>query len=439
MSHLSFREVRRQFYSEINPLMNNFEREYLTALRYKNLQNPAHLFTLQFQMEMKIRKASLALKPYLDKKHAGPPKDYTQIAYLETRMLEIAKLFSEKMRPFEQLRNRQTTDLSRSHQNRGASGNLPSTRRIHYLGLENTKANCAFNALIQFLAHIPGLIEACKLLPASFDPLKELLQKHLNDEKENKTQSTVDSQVLRELLYRLSLGKISASPWSNEDANEALRYILNDIPHASPIYSKLITSRHFEPTGREPIEPNNEKLIRNEYSKLDRDNNSIQEEVYSQMMIDIPNTAHVTFDTCLDRFFHHLDIQGSDNSSYLENDGRLHSYCLKEEHKKFVSPPQEMLIVLKRFDSSGHKNDRVLPVPLQIELRPEASLTNKKARYALDGFVVHSGQTGSGHYVAYLNIDGKWVKYDDKSTREISESELKSALEKSYFHHFRRL
>ena len=335
---------------------------------------------------------------------------------------------------------------------------------FHPIGLYNMGANCAYNALIQFMAHIPSFIETFEALPPDFNELKTILRIHLEDEMSNKTTSRADSQKLREMMHRLFKRNaitgeeiFSASPNRQEDANEILMCILSRLsikPNeaaTSPLFSTMITTRRYEDTGVSlSAEP--EKLLQtkknpnmpNTYSILDQDSCSRKVDQDCQVILDLKNKGHLTFEALFHNFFFNRDIEGSADAFYLKHDDRLHQCRIKEEIKEFVIPPQEMLVVLKRFDYDDYANrikiNTPIAVPLTIELPAEAVKTHQRVTYELDGFVQHIGERGSsGHYVAYSNINGKWIKYNDKIAAELSLAQIQIALQNPYFLHYRRI
>jgi hypothetical protein len=444
---------------EIDPLIARFDKEYTDAIQKKEDeigQNLNKLFKLQAEIEGKIQKISYSINCYIYGRGKKDKKSFTKINKLNLDLSKKLSLISDRMRPFEQFQGKdQIKPRSISVLSPAAK---QETVSYHPLGLHNQGANCAFNSLIQFLSHLPGLKRTCSLLPSEFDELKSLLGMHLEDEMGNRTSSRVDSQRMRALMHHL-FGTFSLSPYREEDAYEALMCILGRIQHVSgrplyevsPLYSAILSSRRYEPTGiSHDADP--EKIRRTRanpeemdtYSLLDEDNCSRKVDDDCQIIIDLKNRGHLPFETLFHTFFINRGIAGSANAQYLGSDDRLHEYRVTEETKEFTFPPKEMLIALKRFyfdnDGRRYKINSPVAVPLLLELPADAVSTRQSARYELDGFVQHRGDSAdSGHYVAFLKINGKWIEYNDSQTRVLTKDQIKVALQNPYFLHYRHI
>lgn len=60
----------------------------------------------------------------------------------------------------------------------------------------------------------------------------------------------------------------------------------------------------------------------------------------------------------------------------------------------------------------------------------------KRSKYELTGAIIHLGSNiNSGHYVAYIKIDGKWVLFNDSKVAVVD----KPVLEKGYLYFFKRI
>ncbi|HSW87294.1 MAG TPA: hypothetical protein VLG49_07355 [Rhabdochlamydiaceae bacterium] len=461
----AFLRLNDTILTEIYPLLDRFDKEYQTTIQKKEGEVQQHLdplFKLQAEIEGKIQKTGLSINSYIYGPGKKNKKNIIEIHNLNVKMTERLSLIYDKMQPFEKFRNKDQSDM-KSRTITILSKTSQSEPLIHPIGLYNKSANCAFNALIQFMAHIPGLKEACSLLPQEFDELKHLLQIHLEDEAANKKTSRADSQRMRELMHRIFKDPVtqeelfSSSPYKHEDAYEALMCLLGRIPQQpgrplyqiSPLFSTIITTRRYQSTevSFDAIPDKLKKTRENPdgrdtYSILDEDNCSRKIDDDCQIILDIKDKGHLPFKTLFREFFINRGIAGSSVSQYLENDNRLHQYKVVEETKEFTFPPKEMLISLKRFyvDQYGTrcKINAPIAVPLTLELPADAVSTHQSARYELDGFVQHRGNTGDrGHYVTYLKINDKWIEYDDTHTKVLSDDQLKVALQNPYFLHYR--
>lgn len=61
---------------------------------------------------------------------------------------------------------------------------------------------------------------------------------------------------------------------------------------------------------------------------------------------------------------------------------------------------------------------------------------NAPAKYKLFAFIVHLGpSTHSGHYIAYIKKDGKWVQFNDRKVAFSAEAPIGDA----YMYFFQRV
>ena len=70
----------------------------------------------------------------------------------------------------------------------------------------------------------------------------------------------------------------------------------------------------------------------------------------------------------------------------------------------------------------------VLEIPMEIE--------SGSCKYRLMAFIVHLGSSAhSGHYVAYVHKEGRWVQYNDRKVAESKEPPIGDA----YMYFFERI
>ena len=87
-----------------------------------------------------------------------------------------------------------------------------------------------------------------------------------------------------------------------------------------------------------------------------------------------------------------------------------------------------------KLDDSVHFQD-------EIEIQP---VNGALERYALDGFIHHSGVCGGGHYISVKRgVDDQgnpaWFKMDDSRVTRISENKARQILEKAYVVHYSKI
>jgi ubiquitin C-terminal hydrolase len=107
------------------------------------------------------------------------------------------------------------------------------------------------------------------------------------------------------------------------------------------------------------------------------------------------------------------------------------------------NPPPVLLIRIKRFTSiSGaiKKIDRPVAVPIDLNLPPTMMFDSKSVRYRLIGGVVHFGDAGGGHYIAYIRTEGGFFEFNDSIVRKLTDEQaLKILKSGAYALAYRRI
>jgi len=109
---------------------------------------------------------------------------------------------------------------------------------------------------------------------------------------------------------------------------------------------------------------------------------------------------------------------------------KISDYCCEKCGKKgdvnkqlkIHKAPNILILDLKKFDYANRskKINKTLTFLEFIDLSPIMSNKNIDAKYDLYAVLVHYGSTlYSGHYVAFIKIDGCWVLADDKETQKL--------------------
>lgn len=135
----------------------------------------------------------------------------------------------------------------------------------------------------------------------------------------------------------------------------------------------------------------------------------------------------------------------SDYSSEVSLYDCLLSFCLPEEltgddkfmcttcqrktksqrEIKIITPPNTLVLVIKRFKFSGFgsKISTFIKFPKELDLR-YFLLKPKSCVYHLTGMIQHFGGVGGGHYIGYCNNykNNTWYEFDDSRVRQIPES-----------------
>lgn len=139
-------------------------------------------------------------------------------------------------------------------------------------------------------------------------------------------------------------------------------------------------------------------------------------------MVDLPIPSNNKSPTLIDCFNLYVEgeIMDGDNSIFNEKTGQ------KETAKKkltFWSFPNILVIDIKRFSSTNHKNQILVDFPLENLNLSEYVIGYNKDSYVYDlyGVCNHSGSVQGGHYTAFVkNANDKWYHYNDTSVSEVS-------------------
>lgn len=87
-----------------------------------------------------------------------------------------------------------------------------------------------------------------------------------------------------------------------------------------------------------------------------------------------------------------------------------------------------LIILLKRYTSSLRKNNKFIQYPLNLDLKDYNKNygTGKSNIYNLNGFCIHGGGLGGGHYYAVSknSLDSKWYEYNDSDVSSVSGDKL---------------
>ena len=90
--------------------------------------------------------------------------------------------------------------------------------------------------------------------------------------------------------------------------------------------------------------------------------------------------------------------------------------------------PEVLIVHLKRFDNDGRKINKSVAFSQNMDFSDVISRDSPHAKeipttYSLYAMIAHYGPfMGSGHYVAFARLDGKWYLFDDKSVFGINEA-----------------
>lgn len=345
------------------------------------------------------------------------------------------------------------------------------TQAAHFaVGFSNMSNNCWANALLSMIVCVPSLRQAYDIVANHYaqknehDPERKhgiLLQQALKSYETSLSLSLpVPPQVSQDvrLVFHALFGHISLTgnqifsenAGAQEDAHEALQQLMGKYASIirnpqNSLYSSLITQRNYCPIS-EQREPLSGKF---DYSKIGAENASSMVSPDYQILIDMQNNGHLSFEALLSNFFRNPAASNSEKAEYLLPNHKVQDFKLIEERRQFTKAPNEFILTLKRFGSDNYGNGFKINTPIGINriiaLPPEATAENKPLAYELDSFIVHSGEIAGGHYLCYKKIEDRWIEANDSLVRFVELWEIDQILHgqkegnfTSYVHHYSR-
>jgi len=139
--------------------------------------------------------------------------------------------------------------------------------------------------------------------------------------------------------------------------------------------------------------------------------------------LELPDDAKTIYDC----FKHYTRKQILDEKNMWKCDKC--SKRVQPHQKTLLFKTSEILIILlKRYTSSLRKNDKFIQYPLKLDLKDYNKNygTNRPNTYNLNGFCIHNGSLGGGHYYAVSKnfLDRKWYEYNDSNVSSVSDEKL---------------
>lgn len=298
-------------------------------------------------------------------------------------------------------------------------------------GIPNYGNDCAFNALLQIIFHVPFLRKTLLAIP-EFTALRKAASLYFSGRGDE-----IDSHKMRQMLHS-TFGDLIDPDAGFQDASEALELMLNKVsPNIAAAKFPLIqTIQTYEPTGKV-------KQIKGsvDRSRLDM-NNSITTRARNQSIhIDAFPTRgssdrkgkikskEADFDAM---FGAALDVQGhrtGENGYFLGADLHLlYQYRPIRNKIVFDEMPHHLIITTRRFKADGNVNDTAMQMPRVLSIPQEAlAHPTEDRRLVLKSFLVYR----PGHYVAYVRRDNQWYLCDDDKIEPVTIQQVDKVL-----HHY---
>ncbi len=161
---------------------------------------------------------------------------------------------------------------------------------------------------------------------------------------------------------------------------------------------------------------------------LDKKLLSTTYEPFCYLTLPIPNDSKTVVDIqdCIREYTNFEKLEG-DNKWYDEKN-KEYIECYKQI--KFWSCPKILIVVLKRFQNDGSKNNTVVNFPFEnLDLAGfSLGYGANKNKYKLRSISNHIGSLNGGHYFSYClhPNNNKWYLFNDKIVKEIDTSNLVS-------------
>lgn len=308
-------------------------------------------------------------------------------------------------------------------------------------GLSNLGNTCFLNSTIQCLSH-------CYELNEFLDSEKWKL--HLNEK--NDTLLFIEWNNLRKLIWSencvispgrfvTTVQKVSSvkqidlfTGFAQNDLPEFLLFIM-DCFHNSINRNVKITVSGKILNNKDKLAKECYLMIKNMYSKdyseiLDifygihvsiiKDTNykilNNTPEPYFLINLPIPQDNNPSLYDCFDLYTNEEFLNGIDKYDY--NGKKIDAF----REIKFWSFPNILVIDLKRFNTNGKKNNKLVTFPLEDLTLVKYCVGYNKESYVYDLFGIcnHSGGTLGGHYTSYIkNRNDNWYHYNDTSVKKI--------------------
>jgi uncharacterized UBP type Zn finger protein len=105
-------------------------------------------------------------------------------------------------------------------------------------------------------------------------------------------------------------------------------------------------------------------------------------------------------------------------------------------YHRIKNPPPFLLVMLNRFgchNGSVSKDNAPMPIPMRFDFPEEIMLHPKAVSCELVGGIVHCGTAERGHYVAYIRISGRFLRFSDTWVEIVTDVEVLESLEKGAY------
>jgi len=137
------------------------------------------------------------------------------------------------------------------------------------------------------------------------------------------------------------------------------------------------------------------------------------------LCLPIPDCKNVDIDDCFSEFMKDEILK---NPLWETPSGKKEKAIKRIFIDRF---PIYLIFEFKRYDNYGNKINKSVDVS-------RTWISNNGELFKLKGFILQSGSTMGGHYIAYVCIDGKWFCCDDSNVYVIDLSKAMNIVKKAY-------
>jgi ubiquitin carboxyl-terminal hydrolase 21 len=279
-------------------------------------------------------------------------------------------------------------------------------------GLKNKGNTCFFNATIQCVLSLPGLISYLKRM--SFDdkkqPVTSALQAFMY---EYQAEKIVDPQAFIKSLKK----KIKLFDGQQQDAHSFLESFLDlmiqeNKPNAN-VQEALSDGPNSTHQNKENSAAEEENKLKNMFNVLSEDLIKCQACGFHKK---VENTAEILY------LFIDKDTQKSidnlqTNGDIIDKDSpwecpKCHKKSQPTIYHKIVKTPQYLIIHLNRFLNAYSKNYGSININEEININGET--------FQNTGVVCHSGNLCGGHYYSKAKRDDDWYEFNDSMAARTS-------------------
>ena len=296
-------------------------------------------------------------------------------------------------------------------------------------GLANLGNTCYLNTFIQCLSHTH---EFNDFLDNYDENNNNLLLNEWNGLRKLMWHRDCTIAPKRFVLYLQKVAKNNNKTiftnFSQNDVSE-LMYFVFDIFH-----NYLKQEYNYRMKQNTKIEKYKKELYSKDYSIItklfqgiqitrikDISGNILSETPEPFMILPLPiiKEHNCTIKTCIEEYCNTELLNGVNQYARTSSDSKI------DAHKDiyFYDLPPVLIISLKRFNNNISKNKNVVVLEEYINLDNLSSSNNNN--YELYGINLHTGNVGSGHYMAAVK-NKHWYLFNDMSVSKIKFNELKT-------------